>query len=96
MAARQSSRHLVPGHTLTKPESVGPILQIEEYAIYTYRDGESRVYRRGSNELAYDHMPDGNRLALWIQILKAADTNIALNDLLEQAETLYRIVRDEN
>jgi len=77
------------------------IKSIEEIIIYESPDGGKTVYSRksGSKEritiIEDPEKPHYDRWYLWKYILKQCETNIALNDLVKQAEMVYQIVKDE-
>ena len=77
------------------------IKNIEEIVIYESPDGGKTVYSRksGSNErmaiIEDPEKPHYDRWYLWKMILKESETNLALNNIVKQAEMVYQIVNDE-
>ena len=75
--------------------------------IYESPDGGKRVYEResGSSErklIADTRTVDGRPLhdhimesKLWYEIHRAAKTNVALADILEQAKMVYALIKKE-
>lgn len=69
--------------------------------IYESPDSGETIYARESGSLdrqkihESDYAKTRGRWLRWIKILNAAQNNSALNDIIQQAEMLYELVKDD-
>jgi len=76
------------------------IKSTEELVIYESPDGGKTIYSRKSGtserEMIYQD-PNKHYIARWYEwreILKAAEDNVPLNDLIKQAEAIYVLTKE--
>ena len=78
------------------------ISQIEEYVVYESPDGGKTIYSRKSGSLDRTLIKEDpekkitQRWLTWKEILKLAETEPSLRDLVEKAETVYAIIKKES
>ena len=78
------------------------ISQIEEYVVYESPDGGKTIYSRksGSSDRTLIQEDPENKITkqwlTWKEILKLSETEPSLRDLVEKAETVYAILKEEN
>ena len=78
------------------------INQIEEYVVYESPDGDKTVYSRksrSSDRSLTKEDPENKitkRWLAWREIIKLAETEPSLRDLVEQAEIVYALIKKEN